>query len=187
MLRTCLVAIIIVLGVGNAFCQQPSQNVASPVCSFNELFRKDGWTVPGVLGAKAIKQRGKLSNIEGVFVTMLQPGEVEANLTDLQFDQDHKGRVEIEDLPIKILQLWSFDFGGQVFAYRVMYAREALEGGKREELAAAATVFFYDMDGTGKFTAMRWPKLEKSTGFGNLPEIIPDWVKDHRSDAPSQP
>jgi hypothetical protein len=185
MLRICFVAILIVLGTENTFCQQPSQNVASPVFSFNELYRKDGWTVPGVLGAKAIKQRGKLSNIEGVFLTMLQPGEVEANLTDLHFDQDHKGRIEIDDLPIKVLQLWSFDFDGRVFAYRVMYAKEVLDNGKREELATAVTVFFYDMGGSGRFTAMRWPKLDKSTGFGNLPEFIPDWVKEHRSDAPS--
>jgi len=105
-------------------------------------------------------------------------------LVDLHFDQDHEGRIELIDQPVKILQLWLFDFEGRVFAYRVQYAPEALENGNREELAAASIVFFYDEDGSGKFKVARWPKLLKSNGMGYLPEFIPDWVKDRHVDPP---
>lgn len=174
MIRSSLAALLIAFGVGSACCQQPAQKDASQVCSFAEIYRKDGWTVPGLDGAKVKSQRARLSNLPGVFVTMLQPAEPETFFQNLGCPQDHPGRIEIENAPIKVLDLWSFDVGGRVFAYRISYAREAVNNGVRSELAAASTVFFYDADGSGLFTVVRGGTM----GVGSFaPAYIPDWAK----------
>jgi hypothetical protein len=183
MIRVSLAALLIVLGVGKACCQQSVQSSASETCSFAEIYRQDGWAVPGLVGAKAKSQRAKLSKLPGVFVTMLQPAEPETFFQHVWCPQDHPGRIEIENAPIKVLDLWSFDFGGRVFAYRVSYAREAMKDGVRSELAAASIVFFYDADGSGRFTVVRGGTM----GVGSFaPAYIPEWAKSS-TDPPKQP
>lgn len=182
MLRSSL-AILVVFGIGNACCQQPAQSSTSPPCSFTEVYKKDGWTVPGLNGAEAKKTRTKLSNLPGVFVTMLQPTKSETYFQHLWCPSDHIGRIEIEDAPIKVLDLWSYDVDGRLFAYRVSYAREAVNNGVRSELAADSTVFFYDVDGAGRFSVLR----SASLGPGAYaPAFIPDWARGAKDPAHAQ-
>ncbi|MGA3371658.1 MAG: hypothetical protein ABSC48_07845 [Terracidiphilus sp.] len=181
MLRASFATLLIVIGAAPVFSQQPAKSDAPPTCSFSEIYRKDGWTVPGASGAKAKKPRAPLGNIPGVFLTMLEPGEAETNMATISCSRDHPGRLEIEeDAPIQILALWSFDFGGRIFAYRVVYGCEVINSGKREHLACASTVFFYDMDGSGRLTLSdggRGVAPGKNPGF--LPSFIPDWAKNN--------
>jgi hypothetical protein len=184
MRRTSLAAILVIPVAVCAFSQQPTKNDATPTCSFSETYKKDGWTVPGLVGAKAKKPRAPLSNIPGVFLTMLEPANPETDIAEVSCTRDHPGRLEIEEnAPIKILNLWSFDFGGRIFAYRVEYARESIQDGKRYELASESGVFFYDLDGSGHFTVMRDPVLGLSWF---IPEFIPDWAKKTAEDAPTK-
>lgn len=104
---------------------------------------------------------------------MLLPAEPETYFLHVWPAEDHPGRIEIENRPIKILDLWSFDIGGQVFAYRVSFAREAIQNGVRTELGASSTVFFYDLDGSGKFALMRWAGVGVAS---YLPSPVPEWV-----------
>jgi hypothetical protein len=75
------------------------------------------------------------------------------------------------------MSLWSFDLGGQVFAYRVGYAEETIYNGERHELAAASWAFFYDMDGSKNFTVLDGGKGVSGHSIGFLPSFIPEWVK----------
>jgi hypothetical protein len=182
MIRRGFAALLVFLWVQYACCQQPIQSETSPVCNFSEVYRKDGWTVPGVKDAKVKRERVTMSNFPGVFVAMLQPTDPETFIADVHCSRDHRGRLEIEDRPIKILDLWSFDFGGHLFAYRIHYEEEALSDGKRGELASASTVFFYDLDGFGKFTLIKGP----TTGAGLFaPAFIPDWTKGSANQTPA--
>jgi hypothetical protein len=106
-----------------------------------------------------------------VFITVLEPAEAETNITEIYCAEGHPGRLMIDERPIRILALWSLDFGGQIFAYRISYALQTIDDGKRHELGAASVLFFYDMDGSGRFT------MRDSTMIGFLPSFIPDWAK----------
>jgi hypothetical protein len=83
--------------------------------------------VPGLAGSTVDTRRAAVSNIPGVFVTMLKPANVESNLTEARCSDKDPGSIEIiEDSLIKIYALWKFDYGGRVFTYRVEYASESL-------------------------------------------------------------
>lgn len=190
MFRTSFVYFLFAVFFSSAVGQQPGPASApnpepqgkSPTCIFSELFRSDGWNVPGLEGAKVKRARSKVTNIPGLFLTMLEPADPEVDLTEMNCDQQHPGRVNVrENAPIKVLDLWAFDFGGQVFAYRLSYAGEAIYDGKREDLAWATSIFFYDLDGSGRFTVIRYPTFKGKPDFTTyLPEFIPDWVKNNQ-------
>jgi hypothetical protein len=110
---------------------------------------------------------------------MLKPDNVESNLSEWHCSEKDPGRIEIvENAPVKIYALWAFDFGGPVFAYRVAYAPESINGGQRHELASMTSVFFYDPDGSGKFSVLKYQKWVREPKFTEyLPESVPDWAK----------
>jgi hypothetical protein len=179
--RTGLAIILVVLASLDAFPQQLAPKAATPTtCSFSEIYRKDGWTIPGLPGVKVKGQRAKLTNMPGVFVTVLIPRESEAMMTDIWCPPDHSGRLEMEDQPIRILDLWSFDFSGRVFAYGISYGKDAMQNGIRVPLGAASAVMFYDLDGSGHFTVRRWAR------WPFMPDFIPDWARNGADASPSK-
>jgi hypothetical protein len=166
---------LIVLGAGAALSQRSDNIEATDKCKFLEVFRKDGWTVPGVLGAKS-NQRASVTNLPGVFLSQLEPVESETSLTEMLCKSNQTGRIEVNDhQPIKILQLWSFDFGGAPFAYRLEYEYEVIHDGKRSEIMSASVVWFYDLDGSGRFTSMRRAEIQGPSWL--MPDFVPDWAK----------
>jgi len=171
MFRITFMSILIVLGSGQLVAQQPAPGATAPVCSFSEIYRAEGWTVPGLARATVKSQRARFSNIPGVFVTVLMPVESESTITDIWCPPDHEGRLEIKEQPIGILNLWSFDFAGRVFAYGVSYGREAMQNGARVPIGAASAVMFYDVDGSGRFAVRKWAR------YPFMPDFVPDWAK----------
>jgi hypothetical protein len=161
----CMLAI-----VGNAL-SQPLSKAPAPLCSFSELYRKDGWAIPGLEGARIKGQRMAFNNLAGVYVTMLEPATSESIITDVWCSRDHDGRIEIEDRPIRVLNLWSFDVGGRKFAYGLSYGVEAIQNGKRIPVGTSAALMFYDVDGSGRFKVLRGAK------FPFVPDMVPDWAK----------
>jgi hypothetical protein len=106
-----------------------------------------------------------------VFVTVLAPVEQEAVMTDMWCSRDYSGRIEVEDVPIRVLDLWAFDFAGRVFAYGVSYGKDAIQNGVRVPIGASSAVMFYDMDGFGRF------KVRRAAKYPFIPDVIPDWAK----------
>jgi hypothetical protein len=100
---------------------------------------------------------------------MLKPANVESNLSRWQCSEKAPDSIEIiENAPIRIYALWKFDFEGRVFAYRVQYAPESMFRGKRVEMASMTSVFFFDPDGSGKFSLL---KYQNGCGNRNLPSF----------------
>ena len=170
--RIVCVIVLIIVASAAVYSQEGLDKTATSACSYFELYRKDGWTIPGVHGAKVKSKRMAFTNIPGVYVTMLEPSKSESTMTDIWCSREHNGRIEIEDRPIRILDLWAFDFGGRPFAYGLSYGVDVVENGKRMPIGASTSLIFYDLDGSGRFT------LSRGARFPFTPDMVPDWVKD---------
>jgi hypothetical protein len=158
MLRLFLSAIAIGFFLKPAKAQQSTEKSEEPRCSFSEVYRKGGWTVPGLKGSKPKGQRRGVGGWPGLFIAALQPNGVETNFELAWCPYLQPGRLVIEDEPIKIYDLWAYSFGDRVFAYRVQFAPEAIHrDGTRGEIASMSAVFFCDVDGSGLFTTMMYP------------------------------
>ena len=157
----------------NVFSQQQIDADASKGCMFSEVYRKTGWTIPGMPAVRAADKysRQPYGEMPSVFVTTLKPNPVETTVTVLWCSRDDIGRLQIDDEPIGIISLWAFDFNGQVFAYSVRYVMESIWHDERRQLGGESQVMFYDLDGSGRFTLMKGP------GGPRVPTFIPDWVK----------
>lgn len=170
MLRSCSVLVYMLAIFGNAI-SQPLSKAQTSLCSFSEVYRKDGWVIPGVEGARIKGQRMAFNNLPGVYVTMLEPVTSESTITDVWCSGDHNGRIEVEDRSIRILNLWSFDLGGRKFAYGLSYGVDVINNGKRVPVGASAALMFYDVDGSGRFKVLRGAQ------FPFVPDIVPDWAR----------
>jgi hypothetical protein len=153
--------------------QQPVFGDPSKGCNGAEAVDANGWTVPGLDGAK-IKGRGPLNNLPGVFINMLVPGKAETSFKRVWCSENHPGMIETDEMPIRVMELWSYDTGGQVFAYRVQFAQQVMDDGVRHELGAAFVAFYYDVDGSGRFSVIA-TNLRGKSEFS--PSFIPDWAK----------
>jgi len=155
------------VGVPPAAQETPKPDASPKTCSFSEVYRDEGWLIPGLKGATP-NTRGRLQQIPGVFVTTLSPTDKgDLTITEPRCSRDHEGRLEMRDQPMRIKILWAFDFNGKPFAYRLQYGKEAIENGRRYSVGAARDIMFYDIDGSGKFTLY--------SDFG--PTIaVPDWA-----------
>jgi hypothetical protein len=162
-----------ILSTSSAFSQTPATSSSSSKCQFSEVFRQEGWTIPGVDSAKS-KQRTALAKHAGMFVTMYDPLDAEINLTIATCKSTQEGRLEIKEISAKIIRLWAFDAGSKPFAYRLEYAEAASSDDKRGEPGSSPIIFFYDLDGSGTFTLFKYADPAKSV---SLPSIIPDWAQ----------
>jgi hypothetical protein len=103
-------------------------------------------------------------------------------MTHVGCSRDHTGRLEFEEQPIGIIDLWAFDFNGRVFAYRLSYERQAMQNGTRVRLGSASEIMFLDVDGSGKFTLCK----SAIPPFLFTPKVVPDWVKGGPATAPNK-
>jgi hypothetical protein len=167
-----LLAVALAVASTNAICQSASQDdAATPKCSFSEVYNPDGWTIPGLAGA-AQQGRAAVKDKPGYFVSSYQPIKAETFIPqDVSCPYNHPGRLVIENRPVRVVQLISWDYEGKLFMYEVFYALQVIYHGTRTELAAESQWQFFDVDGSGRFTVMR--PVDRNPF---APEMIPDWV-----------
>jgi hypothetical protein len=176
-------ALVVALGLGalNAVCQDTSQVKTIVTCTFSEVYAEEGWTIPGLDGAKRQQHQASKDN-PGFFITQLQPVKAETFISpDVSCPYDHPGRLEIKNRPIRVMSLLSWDYEGKVFGYVVFYALQDIQQGVRTELAEASTLQFFDVDGSGRFTVMRPPSDIKRQ---LAPAIIPGWIQRLSGESP---
>jgi hypothetical protein len=157
----CTIAIIIAF-VEGAQSQQPVEDDPPPACVYTELYQKDGWAIPGIKGAKK-KWRTAVPDEWEVYITELAPPTRASTIQSFRCSREDAGRLEIEDLNMGILSLSSFDVGGRIFAYTLIYGVDGI--------ATEWSVRFYDLDGSGRF------RLRRSERNRFVPDLIPDWVR----------
>jgi hypothetical protein len=170
MFRVRLTIAITLLGAATVFSQEPVPKETPSACSFSEIYKSDGWTVPGLSNAK-IKKKAIFTNLPGVSVTFLEPPQAETTITSIGRARNNEARLEIEEAPIRILELSAYEYKGRTFAYGVHYEIQYYYEGSRRALGAASGVLFYDAEGSDKFTVRkyaRWPFL---------PEVPSNWPK----------
>lgn len=151
--------------------QELNGKTAEPICEYSELYRKDGWTIPG-LDKVTKKRRAAVPGRTGVYLTMLEPAKRVAILEIFRCSREHAGRLEIEHNQIGIDSLSLFDSGGRVFAYSLTYGMDSVENGRSVPIGAIWSIKFYDLDGSGRFTLRRGEKNRI------VPDLVPDWVKE---------
>jgi hypothetical protein len=161
----------ILLTFANGYSQQPSDKIPVPTCDYSELYRKAGWDIPGIKGAKTKDGRMAVPGKPGVFRTELEPASRTSTIHTFRCSREHPGRLEIEDIDIGIGSLSTFDVGGQIFAYGLTYGVRVVENGQPMDIAAEWSLKFYDLDGSGRFTIIRGERGRF------VPEFFPNWVK----------
>ncbi len=149
-----------------AYSQEPLEKEAATPCGYSELYRKEGWVIPGINGAKKKHEHMAVPGKPGTYATELQPTTRASTIQVFRCSREHAGRLEVEDVNMGIGSLYSFDVGGRIFAYSLVYGVDGI--------GAEWSVMFYDLDGSGRFTSRR---AERSS---LVPELIPDWVKKSR-------
>lgn len=176
-----VVLVLILVGWNNAFPQRHGEAGAAKSCAFSEIYRKEGWTIPGMPATDVKSTRKRLSEtMPDVFATQLTPVNSQTTLTRIWCPNDQNGRLQIDDEPAGIIWLFSFDFEGRVFAYGVRYGFQRIENGTRRDAGIESGFVFYDLDGSGRFT------LRKSTLPMPSPDFIPDWVKKPSDSSPNK-
>jgi len=144
-------------------------------CHLTSLYNKSGWAIPGLEGSSEKSPRASYGADNGkgqVFVTRMKAGPKPAAITWLHCSARFEGTTEVQALDVDALELWAFDVDGKVFAYGVTagWLGPPDASGHRAQIGSVSDVLFYDMDGSGKFTLMRYTKVPFA------PEI-PEWLK----------
>jgi hypothetical protein len=151
--------------------QTPSESINSP-CYFSEIFRYEGWDIPGLKGSTPTKVHYTFDYALGVTAVGLKPGPAEQSLVLLRCSAKSPGRIEFRLRPVKVIELWRCDYKGKVFAYGARYGLQRIVGRKREDLLEGMSILFYDLDGSGKFVSMKY-----QSGLLLKAIEVPDWVK----------
>jgi len=176
-----------------------SQKPTVSQCAFSEVYRAGGWTIPGLHGSVPKGPRAAVvfrtegveeSKASGIFATPLKAGKTDSRLTVLQCSPmlperfyvsgrlnalerlNAPGRLIARVLTVKVMEMWRFDLENRVFAYGVTYEPQLMTPNGLRGSLELITVLFYDPDGAGKFTVM---KFSEYTIFRSLE--VPDWVK----------
>jgi hypothetical protein len=146
-------------------------------CRVKEVLNRKGWDVPGL--SKTITKTSHAhyapADPDNIFVDILE-SRVQADSITLVSCGDTSDRLEILTRPVEITEIQRFTSNDRVFGYLVT-AVPVGEGkdGKIVHAASEERLYFYDSDGTGKFTLMRY------AGEMFFKIIIPGWAKQKRN------
>ena len=152
---------------------QPSvSKPADKRCDFSEIFRYEGWKIPGLKGATPKGNRVDLARFHGVFATELNAGKSDLILVAPECVDNTPGRLAVRTWPVRVLELWRFDFNGKVFAYAADYEPQSIVDGIPHQTLKLVSVLFYDVDGSGLF------KIMKYDSPGPIHSLeVPEWAK----------
>jgi hypothetical protein len=150
-------------------------------CGFSEMFRSEGWKIPGVSGAVPKGKPLALASVADVSVTDMEAGKSNLNLLLPVCSRDFPGRLVIRAAPVRVLAMSRVDFRGKVFAYTAQYEPQAELGGAPHRSLEYAQVVFYDIDGSGRFAVM---KYDMQGSFLRSPHV-PEWAM--QASAPDVP
>ena len=136
-------------------------NATNGNCGARDVYKFDGWQIPGLAGAVPQGELLADADVPGVSIREMKPGKTDEPLVIIGCaSKAAGGGIDYKALPVVVMQMWRYEFGGKVFAYSVVYPLWHIFKGKRVPLAGYAAVGFYDMDGDGLFTIMRYEEAE---------------------------
>jgi len=175
-----LIAIVALFAVGSVWADEgssPAARATNGSCSFREVYKGDGWQLPGLAGAVpdgGPEGRGVVDPyVPGVVVKRMKPGKADGLLVTIGCDNEGIGRLVYSAMPVSVMEMWRYEFGGMVFAYSIVYEPYEVFQGKRRPIPAYDPVALYDIDGSGVFRIMR----HEEPGRMVLNVEVPQWVK----------
>jgi len=150
-----------------------SAQSADSQCHVREVFNRKGWNIPGLSKTKTRTSHARYSqaDYDSVFVDILESQAQEDSVTFV-WCGDRTDRMEIAIRPVEIKEIQRFTSNDRVFGYLVTAV--PIGKGTNGEVAHAASedhLYFYDPDGSGKFTLMRY------AGEMFFKITIPNWAK----------
>jgi hypothetical protein len=162
----------------NEAAQVPTSKAGEMACQFSEMYRSEGWKIPGRSGAVPKGSSFALSVspggvIPGVFVTEMKSGKALSNLLFPKCSPDSPGRLIVREGPVRVLHMSKVDYQGRVFAYIVEYEPQIVESGKPTRTLGFVQVVFLDTDGSGRFSVMKYD----DRGFFLASPDVPEWAK----------
>ena len=154
--------------------ENPARQAEGNACRFGEVYSREGWKIPGGRGAAPKGSRAALQSFPEVFVTQLRPGKLDLTLPMFQCSRDIQGRLSFRAKPVAVLELWRFDYHGNPFAFGAKYEPQTTDakGTNPRRSLEFVSVFFYDPDGSGHYSIMKYPT---SPSFFSSIEV-PPWV-----------
>jgi len=149
-----------------------SQKAATP-CRIRELFKPNGWDIPG-LSKATVKTHGHYVSKgipENVFIDTLEAKAPEASLIFVGLKSCEMAQMNVRS--IDVTKIERFMMNGHVFGYRVTGVVAGFDKqGRRIHYGSEERVYYYDPDGFGKFSVMRY-----DDGDLIFKIVVPDWVK----------
>lgn len=161
LLRLCCLGVML----GPAHAETP--------CCVRELYKYDGWIIPGIAGAVVSGSRVVERDGASILVETLKPQFAESSFTMFNCVADVPGRIVIHEQAVDTLNIVRYSAQGKVFAYRISAGEVAIEGSTRVALGAAHILMYYDTEGDGLFELR-----EYGTPIPYRLRI-PDWAKVH--------
>lgn len=153
-------------------CKTSFREQRSKECGFSEVYQYGGWLIPGLEGAIPEKKIYTISDAPGVIGIRLRTTKFGQHLTILNCDSSHFGRLVYRSRPVKVLELWRVEYNGKVFAYGGKYEPQILRNGNMHGTLEAVRAIFYDIDGNGQFSLMKY-----SMNLMFLPLEVPDLAR----------
>jgi len=142
-------------------------------CRIHELLNSDGWEIPGA-SEIVVKLHARYS-AEGtppnVFVDVIESHKPQAVFTYVGLESCDSARLVRKSIDVEKIE--RFAVKGRVFGYLVTGVLAGNDTkGHRIHFGSEERAYYYDPDGSGKFTRMRY-----DTGDLIFKIVVPDWVE----------
>lgn len=166
--------LLLLVSVPGLLGQSRSQTQAASSCGFKEVLNPKGWMIPGLSKVEITLKHARYAT-EGtppnVFVDVLKPLSTSSSV--FLVSRQLSDRLEIRDQPADISSISRFSMNGHVFGYLITADLVAVtKKGERLGLGTQERVYYYDPDGSGKLTVMRYVGGEMIFKI-----VVPDWVR----------
>lgn len=152
---------------------QSSGTQAQQACRIKELLNPQGWDIPALAGA-TVKTRAHYNSEgipENVFLEIMEPQTPAGSFTVVGLRSCDMAVLNVRS--VDVTKIERFSINGRVFGYRVTGTLAGNDkDGRRLHFGSEERAYYYDADGSGKFSVMRY-----DTGELIFKIIIPEWVK----------
>jgi hypothetical protein len=156
-------------GMGTARAESPSTSQ----CLITEIVNASGWTVPGLRGAKPRGETTMLQavDVKDVAARALRPDSRVQDFPLVSCSTSLPGAAELRTQALVADSLVEYRRYGRVFGYWVKAPR--LGSSKpRSHIGSVEMLYFYDPEGNGVFTVMRY------AGTVGFVPFVPKWVRE---------
>ncbi|HLY27853.1 MAG TPA: hypothetical protein VKQ72_16015 [Aggregatilineales bacterium] len=149
-----------------------SQKAAAP-CQVKELFKPLGWEIPGLSKAKAKTHGHYISEgiPENVLIDVFEVDAAQASLIFVGLKSCEMA--QLNERSVDVSKIERFTMNGHIFGYRVTGTVAGFDKqGRRIHYGSEERVYYYDPNGSGKFSVMHYDNGELIFKI-----VVPDWVK----------